>query len=975
MISKRLAIAILVPLLTCVVAAQTPQPRPSDILPFAATEKTLPNGLKVIVVPTGFPNLVAIQIPVQTGSRNEIEPGKSGFAHFFEHLMFRGTPNTPPEKYLALMTKSGARENAGTGDDFTRYYATFAKENLEEVIATYADMFQNLAYPEADFKTEARSILGEYNKNSAEPLAKLVEVQRERFYEASTYKHTTMGFIRDIENMPDEYEYSKVYFNRWYRPQYTTVVIAGDVTAAQVMPMVEKYWAGWKAGEGASAAIPKEPTPKGPKYVHVLWSSDTLPWVTVGYLGPAFDEHSKDSAAMEMIGALYFGPTSDLYKRLVVSEQKVDDLDADVPNGVDPSLFTVLARVKKASDALYVRDQIMATLAEARRRPLAADRLADAKAYNKYSFARTLDSTERIASIVSRYSGYKRSFATANVFFRTLDSLTPADVQAAATKYFVDNSLIVATLSKEALPAGIEKPVSLDATPLPAAAATAAAGLTIAPLAVPAGAVAAAIPAIEQPTPLPQLDIKLLFTVGSAHDPVGKEGLAAVTAAMMADAGSKALTIDQIHAALYPMAGSLARRVDKEMTSFTGIIHEDNWPRFLAIVLPQILEPGFREDDFRRVKEAQINELTQDLRSNNEEELGKERLQTNIFRGTPYGHVALGTVAGLNAIGLDDVKQFASTMYTRANLRLGFSGRVSPECVRTVQAALARLPEGPAAPAPVVHAARADGIDVEIIEKDTRATALSFGFPIDVTRSHPDFAALSIARVWLGEHRASTGRLYQRIRQVRGMNYGDYAYIEAFPRGMYQFFPDPNIVRRQQIFEVWVRPVVPANAHMALRLAVNELRSAIGKGMTPAEFEATRDYLMKNVYVMTARQDQQLGYAIDSKWYGIPEFTEYMQARLRALTLDQVNAAIRKHLTGKDLSIVYVTKDAEALKQALVADAFSPIKYDGTKPQALLDEDKVIGALKLNISPDRVKITPVDRVFFDAGSTQRPTQR
>ena len=106
-------------------------------------------------------------------------------------------------------------------------------------------------------------------------------------------------------------------------------------------------------------------------------------------------------------------------------------------------------------------------------------------------------------------------------------------------------------------------------------------------------------------------------------------------------------------------------------------------------------------------------------------------------------------------------------------------------------------------------ARRPQGFEVEIVQKETRATAISFGLPIEVTRSHPDYVALSVARTWLGEHRSSTSHLYGRIRETRGMNYGDYAYIEAFPRGMYQFFPDPNIARRAQIFEVWIRPVVP----------------------------------------------------------------------------------------------------------------------------------------------------------------------
>src|SRR5512132_2021029 len=122
--------------LTALAAAQAPAPSSAarDVLPFKATETTLPNGLKVIVVPTGFPNLVSIQIPVQTGSRNEVEPGKSGFAHFFEHIMSRGTKTMTQEQAIRLMTKAGARENAYTTDDFTNYYMTFAKEDLEAMV-------------------------------------------------------------------------------------------------------------------------------------------------------------------------------------------------------------------------------------------------------------------------------------------------------------------------------------------------------------------------------------------------------------------------------------------------------------------------------------------------------------------------------------------------------------------------------------------------------------------------------------------------------------------------------------------------------------------------------------------------------------------------------------------------------------------------------------------------------------------------
>ena len=926
--------------------AQTPAAASRDVLPFAATEKTLANGLKVIVVPTGFPNIVSLQIPVQTGSRNEVEPGKSGFAHFFEHMMFRGTAQYPPEKWQGIMTRAGARTNAYTTDDYTNYHATFAKEDLETILKVEADRFQNLSYPEAAFKTEARAVLCEYNKNSANPVNKLLEVQREHAFTAHPYKHTTMGFIKDIEDMPNQFQYAQEFFRRWYRPEYATVIVAGDVTPGEVIPLVEKYWGGWKRGD-YKVDIPAEPLARGPVYAHVPWTSSTLPWVSVAFHAPAFSETDKEYAALDLLMDLTFGPTSDLYKRLVEDEQKVDQLFPYYPGGADPHLATTAARVKDMKDVQDVRDQILKAFAEAREKEIPAARLADAKTNARYGFVRTLDNTESIAAALARFVRYRRAYGTLNELFRVYDAVTPAEIQAVARRYFTDAGLVVTTLSKDAMPETMATPPALSSL-----------------VAVPSSAAgpADAGRTLVQRSALPQLDIKLLFTVGSAQDPAGKEGLAALAASMIAEAGSRAMRIDEIKKALFPLAGSFDAQVDKEMTTFTGGIHKDNWARFLDIALPMLLEPGLREDDFRRVKDAQMNALKQDLRNNNEEELGKERLQTNIFAGTPYGHPVLGTVAGIEAITLEDVRAFLKTAYTRGRLSVGLAGDVPDELRARLMASLAGLPDAPPPPAAAPLAGRAPkGLEIEIVEKDTRATAISFGHPIAVTRSHPDFPALWLARAWLGEHRSSSSHLYERIREVRGMNYGDYAYIEAFPRGMYQFFADPNLGRRAQIFEVWIRPVVPENAHMALRIAVHELRKLVDKGLTAEEFDTTRNYLMKNVFLITSTQDRQLGYALDAQWYGIGEFTSFMRDKISKLTLGEVNAAIKRHLSGRDLSVVIIAKDAKDLKEKLASDAVSTIKYDAPKPPELLEEDKVIGALKLQ--PTSVTITPVDEVF------------
>jgi len=287
-----------------------------------------------------------LQIPVQTGSRNEVEAGKSGFAHFFEHMMFRGTERYPAAAYEEIITRAGARQNAYTTDDYTNYHITFAREDLETVLALEADRFMNLAYSEEGFKTESRAVLGEYNKSSANPMMKLFEAQREAAFDVHPYKHTTMGFLRDIEEMPNQYEYAGTFFRRWYRPEFTTIIVAGDVQPDEVFAVVEKFWGTWQAGRQA-VEIPPEPPPNGPVQVHVPWDTPTLPLISVSFHGPAFSETDTDFAAIDVLMDLQFGETSDLYRQLVQDEQLVDRLVPMVPATADPQIVSIVARVKR----------------------------------------------------------------------------------------------------------------------------------------------------------------------------------------------------------------------------------------------------------------------------------------------------------------------------------------------------------------------------------------------------------------------------------------------------------------------------------------------------------------------------------------------------------------------------------------------------------------------------------------------------
>jgi zinc protease len=471
------------------------------------------------------------------------------------------------------------------------------------------------------------------------------------------------------------------------------------------------------------------------------------------------------------------------------------------------------------------------------------------------------------------------------------------------------------------------------------------------------------VASVLQPNRSPLITFRILFMTGSASDPKGKEGVAALTAAMLAQGGTRRMTIDQINDAFYPMATSFSSQIDKEMTVFSGTTHVDNLDRYYSIISQMLLDPGFRQEDFTRLKTAAINFLKVSLREGNDEELGKEQLYNMIYAGHPYGHHNTGSLTALERLTLDDVRAFYRQNYKRGNVVLGLAGGYPAAFVNKVKADLAKLPAGSTSQMPLSSPKVNAGMRIEIIKRDTRSTGISLGFPIEVTRRDQDWPALAVVASYFGQHRSSNSHLYQQLRELRGLNYGDYAYIEYFPRGMFQFQPDPNLGRRQQIFQIWIRPVEPQNGHFALRAALYEYEKLIRDGMSQETFEGARAFLLKNINILTSTQDANLGYALDSSYYGNPDFNTYMRERLSSLTLEDVNKAIQRYLKSDKMQIVMVTKDAEGLREAIINNTPSPIKYNAPKPDEILEEDKAIQNYRIAVKPEDVVIVPIERVF------------
>ena len=319
----------------------------------------------------------------------------------------------------------------------------------------------------------------------------------------------------------------------------------------------------------------------------------------------------------------------------------------------------------------------------------------------------------------------------------------------------------------------------------------------------------------------PLINFRILLNIGSANDPAGKEGLCQLTCSMLAGGGTKTLTYKDIQKKFYPMAASVGLRVEKEMSVFSGSIHIDNLDEYYTTFKEMLLDPGFREEDFIRLKSNQLNFLEKTLVSNMDEQFGKEILNLMMYEGHPYGHHDAGTVAGVRSLSLDDVKAFYQEHFKQGNITIGLAGGYPANFPTKVNGDFSALPEGFSPQLELPAQRLPEGLEIVIADKKTPATNISMGFPLTINKSSDDFFALWIATSHFGEHRKSLSLLYQKTREERGQNYGDYAYADHFIQGRRKL-PATNYCRQKQYFSIRIRAWPTSNRHLVLRQAISD---------------------------------------------------------------------------------------------------------------------------------------------------------
>jgi len=265
----------------------------------------------------------------------------------------------------------------------------------------------------------------------------------------------------------------------------------------------------------------------------------------------------------------------------------------------------------------------------------------------------------------------------------------------------------------------------------------------------------------------------------------------------------------------------------------------------------------------------------------------------------------------------------------------GIAGNFDPTLQQEFEARLTDISTGRRPERPLQRPLPVQGRALLAVDTDTPVTGYILGQSNTIDRNHPDWPALYLAFVALGEHRQSHGRLFRELRTARGLNYGDYSYMEPFVQRGSGAMPEQGVLRTQSFTYFWIRPTSTENGAFALKLAIAEVESFAKDGLTSQEFEDIRQYTLGRLPLLAQSPGRRLAFAVEAAATRTPNPLEHLPKTLPALTVEEVNAAIAKHVQPENLKIVAVSGEAKSLVQQLIEENPTPIVYaNGIQPSA-----------------------------------------
>jgi len=399
------------------------------------TTQTLSNGLKVILLEEHAVPVVDLQIWYHVGGKDE-QPGHTGFAHLFEHLMFKGSAHVGPDEHSRIIEAAGGYDNAETGDDTTQFFETFPSNYLERVLWLEADRMGSLNVDDANFKSERQVVEEERRvRVDNQPYGSLEEDLRAAAFTVHGYHHTPIGSIADLDKAT--LQDVRDFFNTYYKPNNATLVIVGDFNSEQALSWTHKYFDGIPA---SAKPIPRRDTPEPPqtaeRTVEKSYSNSPLPAVVIGYKMPA--RYAPDSYPLDLASnILAGGESSRLYQSLIYKQQIAVESAGFGNFTEDPNLFWAFAIMNPGHSAADGEKAVLAVLDGLKNEPVDAKELQKAKNQEISSFILGRDTDEEKAVAIESASVIGKNPELVNTELDRYLAVTPADIQRVAKDYFV----------------------------------------------------------------------------------------------------------------------------------------------------------------------------------------------------------------------------------------------------------------------------------------------------------------------------------------------------------------------------------------------------------------------------------------------------------------------------------------------------------------------------------------------------------
>ncbi len=463
--------------------------------------------------------------------------------------------------------------------------------------------------------------------------------------------------------------------------------------------------------------------------------------------------------------------------------------------------------------------------------------------------------------------------------------------------------------------------------------------------------------------------VQIAVRAGSAFDPIGQEGVAHLAARLVREGGAGDQSPEAVDALLYRLGTEVEVVVGKELVTLRTRALNEDLAELLPLLAAMVTAPALDDKALERLRDEAGDHLGKGLLES-DEALGMEVFDSWLYEAHPYGHPVegrTGTVAGLDAAA---VRAFRDAAWLRSAVTLGISGpaalpdgRIDPNApggaaLVQLRAALSTLPAGILDPPTPRRVPAVEGRSLLVVEKPGSGTGVHFGHPTGLHRGHPDWPAMLLAMTAFGEHRQSTGRLYRELRGARGLNYGDYAYIERYEQAGWSSDQQTATGRLQNPFYVWIRPTTVRNGPFALRGALALTEELVADGLAEDEFAQMQEYLGGRLMLWAVDPGRRLGWALEAGAMGWPDPLVDLPEQIAALDRATVNAALQDHLDPAHLRIVVVTPDGQDFVDAVGPKTTSRMLYeDGAAPAADAPQaarDTAWAQLKLDLTDARI---------------------